>query len=315
MKIVFTDSYTLGPDDLDLSGLKNLGEFEMYDRSSPEEIMERCGSADVVITNKNILNKNNLQFLKKLKLIAVSATGYNIIDTRYARENNISVSNVPDYGTDSVAQHTFALLLELTNNVGLHNQSVHEGDWENSIDFCYVKSPITELSGKVLGIIGFGKIGQKTAEIARAFGMVVKYNSSKPVAGFESDYLTIEELLKTSDFISLHCPLKPENTEMVNESFLRLMKKNAYLINTSRGQLINENDLANALNDNIIAGAALDVLSTEPPKSNNPLLKAKNCIITPHNAWQSREARQRIVNTLEKNISSFFSGLPTNIVN
>jgi len=316
MNIVVTDAFTLNPGDLNWSGIKNHGSLTIFDRTTSDKLLiERCENAEVIITNKNTFNKEILSELPNLKLIAVAATGYNIIDTKYARERGIAVCNVPDYGTDSVAQHTFALILEISNQVGLHNESVHNDEWINAIDWCYIKKPISELSGKTLGIIGYGKIGQKTAEIGKAFGMKIKYHNSKPIIGNENDYLPLIDLLNVSDFISLHCPAKPESIGMVNLGFLKLMKNNAYLINTSRGQLINENDLAFALNENIIAGAALDVLLTEPPAKNNPLLKAKNCIITPHNAWQAKEARERIMLQLEKNISSFLHGNPINIVN
>jgi glycerate dehydrogenase len=277
-------------------------------------IVERCADADILIINKTPLQRETLDLLPKLKMIAVTATGYNIIDTAAATEKNIVISNVPAYGTASVAQHAFALLLELTNHAGFHGQSTARGEWQRSKDWSYTIMPVKELSAKTFGIIGFGNIGQQAARIALAFGMnVIYYNPGKKKfdGAMPVDLSTVFE---NSDVISLHCPLKPDNNQFVNRSLLSSMKKTAYLINTARGQLINEADLAEALNNGVIAGAGLDVLSTEPPVGDNPLFKAKNCIITPHIAWISKEARQRIMDTTVKNIKAFEKGNPINVV-
>ncbi len=314
MQIVITDGYTLNPGDLNWNAFEDLGEVKYYDRTSPDEVAERCREANVIITNKTPITKETIQAAPGLKLIAVSATGYNVIDTAAAKENGIPVCNVPIYSTDSVAQHSFALLLELTNHVGRHAQSVSEGEWQRSIDWCYVKSPITEISGKTIGIVGFGRIGQNVATIAKAFGMkVVFYNKGKQSEMATS--VSLEELFATSDFISLHCPLKEDNYEFVNKTLLSKMKPSAFLINTSRGQLINEQDLADALKQNVLAGAALDVLSKEPPREGNPLIGLSNCIITPHIAWISFEARQRLMQLTFENVKAALEGHPQNVVN
>jgi glycerate dehydrogenase len=315
MKIVIIDSYTLNPGDLSWQVVESFGEIAVFERSTPEQIAERCREAEIVITNKVTFDRNLLSQLPFLKMIIVSATGYNIIDTHAAKQHNIIVCNVPAYGTASVAQHTFALLLELTNRVGLHADSVKNGDWQRCPDFSYTKTPIIELSGKTMGIVGFGHIGQETARIAQAFGMKVLYNSTRRSENREETYVSLEELFAESDVVSLHCPLKPDNHQFVNKNLLKLMKKTAFLINTARGLLIHEQDLADALNAGQLAGAGLDVLSTEPPKEGTPLLTAKNCIITPHNAWVSREARQRIIDTVAAIIKSYQAGNVINVVN
>jgi glycerate dehydrogenase len=314
IKIVVTDGYTLNPGDLSWKQIEEMGELTVYDRTKPDEIVERCKDAVIVLTNKVPFNNATLAQLPNLKLIGVTATGYNIIDVQAAAKKGIIVSNVPAYGTDSVAQHTFALLLELTNQVGKHAASVAAGGWVKSPDFSYQLSPVTELTGKTMGIVGWGNIGQQTARIAQAFGMkLLYYTPSKKENAFAS-WASLPELFAKSDFISLHCPLKPENTGFVNKELIAKMKSSACIINTSRGPLINEQDLADALNANQIAGAGLDVLSNEPPSADNPLLSAKNCIITPHNAWISKEARQRVMNVTIDNVAGFLKGKPVNKV-
>ncbi len=315
MKIVVPDGFTLNPGDLSWEPIKNLGSLMVYDRTPLDEIAERCKEATIVLSNKAPLDGKILSRLPQLELISVTATGYNIIDVIAAKERNILVCNVPAYGTASVAQHTIALLLELTNNVGLHAQSVAAGDWPKSIDWCYSKKPITELDGKTMGLVGFGNIGKQTARIANALGMKVLYNS---ITKKETDlgiFVDMETLFAVSDVLSLHCPLTPANMQFVNKKLLHFVKPSAFLINTARGLLINEHDLAEALNTGRIAGAALDVLSSEPPQKDNPLLTAKNCIITPHNAWMSKEARQRIMDETVKNIQAFLNHQPVNLVN
>jgi glycerate dehydrogenase len=261
------------------------------------------------------VNKDAIENCTKLKLISVLATGYNVVDTKAATEKGITVCNVPAYGTASVAQHSFALLLELTNRVGQHALSVAGGDWQKSPDWCYSLTPITELAGKTLGIIGFGHIGQQVAHIATALGMQVIYHSLHNKTTTLGKYVDMQTLFANSDAVTLHCPLTASNHEFVNKNLLRLMKTSAFLINTARGQLIQEQDLADALNNGQIAGAALDVLSAEPPQEANPLLFARNCIITPHIAWMSREARMRIMNVTRDNITAFLQGNPINQVN
>jgi glycerate dehydrogenase len=315
MKIVVTDGYTLNPGDMQWNGVEQIGELTVYDRTPRELIVERCSDADVLIVNKTPLQNETLNQLPKLKMIAVTATGYNIIDTIAAKEKNIVISNVPAYGTASVAQHAFALLLELTNHVGFHGQSTASGEWQRSKDWSYTVIPVKELSGKTFGIVGFGNIGQQAARIALAFGMKVIYYNPR-IKDFDgATSADLSTVFKNSDVVSLHCPLKPDNNQFVNKAILSSMKKTAYLINTARGQLINEPDLAEALNNEIIAGAGLDVLSVEPPVDDNPLLKAKNCINTPHIAWISKEARQRIMDTTVENIKAFMEGKPINVVN
>ena len=314
MQIVITDGYTLNPGDLSWEAFEKLGELKYYDRTSATEIAGRCREANVIITNKTPITSDTINNATNLKLIAVSATGYNIVDIVAAKVKGVPVCNVPEYSTDSVAQHTFALLLELTNHVGKHAQSVENGEWVRSADWSYVKAPIMELSGKTIGIIGFGRIGQKVAEIAKAFGMnVIIYNKGKQSLLAAS--VTLQDLFTQSDMVSLHCPLKEDNYGFINGQLLSLMKPTAFLINTSRGQLINEQDLSDALLSKVLAAVALDVLSSEPPAANNPLHGLQNCIITPHNAWISFEARKRLMQTTLDNILAALSGKPVNVVN
>jgi len=314
MKIVITDGYTLNPGDLSWESFESLGEVVYYDRTPAALAGERCREASVIITNKTPVNADTISGAADLKVIAVTATGYNIVDTDAARIKQIPVCNVPVYGTDSVAQHAFALLLELTNHVGKNNQSVKDGDWIKSADWCYSKAPIIELRNKILGIIGFGKIGQQMGRIAEAFGMkVIYYNRSGQPKGPGS--VSIETLFAESDFISIHCPLRPDNHSFIDKKLFSLMKTTAFLINSSRGQLINEQDLASALTKGKIAGAALDVLSVEPPSANHPLIDLPTCIITPHTAWLSFEARQRLMKVTYDNVVCAIRGNPQNVVN
>lgn len=314
MKIVITDGYALNPGDLSWDKIKKFGEVIVYDRTPKKLIAERCEDAAIVLTNKVPFSKETLVQLPKLKFIGVTATGYNIIDTKATAAQQIVVSNVPGYGTASVAQHVFALLLEFTNHTGRNAQFVADGKWQHAEDWCYTVAPVTELSGKTFGVVGFGNIGQNAAVIAKAFGMQVIYYNPNEKKSTIGDQVSLENVFRDSDFISLHCPLIAANSEFVNMTLLKTMKRTAVLINTSRGQLINERDLADALNQHIIAGAALDVLSNEPPTETNPLLTAENCLITPHNAWISMEARKRIMTVTEQNIAAFLNGTPINQV-
>jgi glycerate dehydrogenase len=315
MKIVVTDGQTLNPGDLNWDELKGLGDYEIYDRSTPAETLERCKNAQIVITNKVVFDRKTLDALPELKCISVTATGYNVIDTQVAREKNIVVTNVPIYGTRSVAQMVFALLLELAHHVGHHSQTVHEGKWSNSNDWCYWDHPLIELADLTMGIIGCGRIGLATAAIARAFGMKVLGHNRSPQNNPDIQVVSQKDIFTQSDTLSLHCPLTPENEGFINKQQIELMKPSAFLINTSRGQLINEQDLADALNSNRIAGAGLDVLSTEPPKPENPLLTAKNCIITPHMAWATHASRARLMKTSIDNVKAFIDGKLHNVVN
>lgn len=316
MRIVVLDGQTLNPGDLSWEGLKRLGSCEFYERSSPPEVLERSRNADAILTNKAPIARATLEKLPKLRYIGVTATGYNIVDVAAARERNVAVTNVPAYGTDSVAQATFALLLELTNRVGHHAQTVREGRWSKCPDFCYWDYPLIELAGLKLGIIGYGRIGQQVANIGRAFGMEVLTIPSRNGADREgASVAPLEKLLTESDVVTLHCPLTPETKGIIDRNRLSLMKPTAFLLNTSRGPLIVEDDLAGALNSGRIAGAGLDVLSVEPPVDGNPLFRARNCFITPHQAWATRAARQRLMNVAVENLRLFIAGTPVNIVN
>ncbi|HET9687331.1 MAG TPA: D-2-hydroxyacid dehydrogenase [Pseudolabrys sp.] len=308
MNIVVLDGYTLNPGDLSWDALRELGSCEIYDRSAPDEIVPRSTSAEIVLTNKVKLNGEYMSSVSTLKYIGVTATGYNIVDVAAARERKVIVTNVPTYGTQSVAQMTFALLLALTQHVGHHAQTVREGRWTRSPDFCYWDYPLIELDGLTLGIIGFGRIGKMVGQLAEAFGMkVLTYSRKQPVAEMET-------LFRRSDIISLHCPLTPQTEHLVNEKRLAWMKPTAFLLNTSRGPLIDESALAKALNEGRIAGAGLDVLAVEPPTADNPLLRAKNCLITPHIAWATRAARSRLMEAVVENVRAFLAGESKNVV-
>jgi glycerate dehydrogenase len=313
MKIVITDGFTLNPGDLSWKNFETLGEVHYYDRTNSDEILDRVKDVDVIITNKTPISAETIQNCKTLKAIAVTATGYNVVDVAAAKAKGILVCNVPEYGTHSVAQHAIALVLELSNRVGINNESVQHGEWSSSVDWSYSKSPIIELKDKVLGIVGMGRIGNQTANIAAALGMQIIYHRGNP-SHDNARKVSIRELFSQSDFISLHCPLRPDNEKFVNQEMLSCMKSTAFLINTSRGQLIDEEALAKALSEKSIAGAALDVLSKEPPPENHRLIGLKNCIITPHTAWLSREARSRILATSFENMKKAIAGSPQNVV-
>lgn len=317
MNLVYADAYALNPGDLDWTPLTSLGSVTLYDRTAPDEFIERVKDADMLLVNKIKLNRQTLEQLPNLQYIGVTATGYDIIDVKAARELGIDVTNVKGYSTDSVAQLTFALLLELVQNVGLHADSVRAGDWARNPDFCYWKKPLIELTGKTLGVVGFGDIGKRVAAIGRAFGMNIlvnrRHTDEQPPEGIR--YVDQATLFAESDVVSLHCPVTDENRAFVNRDLLAQMKPTAFLINTSRGALINEPDLAEALNQEQLAGAGLDVLTVEPPSATNPLFSARNCLITPHLAWASREARQRLLHETVENIQAFLAAKPRNVVN
>lgn len=316
MNIVVLDGFTLNPGDLSWHELEKLGNLKVYERTPTNLTIERSKDAEIVITNKTLITEHLISHLPNLKYIGVLSTGYNVVDTSAAAEKGIVVANVPAYSTDSVAQLTFSLLLELVMNVGIHNKSVHNGEWANSADFSYSKTSLFELQGLTFGIIGFGRIGRAVAKIANAFGMNVLVNNRSELHDIP-DYVNVvdkSEIFKNSDVVSLHAPLTIENLEFVNAEILNLMKSTAYLINTSRGGLVSERDLAEALNNNKISGAGLDVLSTEPPLIDNPLLSAKNCIITPHIAWATIAARKRLMKVAVDNVKTFIHGEPQNVV-
>ena len=316
MKIVVLDAYALNPGDLSWEKIQSFGECEIYDRTPPELTIERAQNAEVIFTNKVILSKTTIEQLPKLKFIGVLATGFNVVDTEAARENNIEVCNIPAYSTDSVAQMVFSHILNFAQNVSKHAQSVSKGEWASSADFAYWLTPQTELAGKTLGIIGFGKIGQAVAKIGLAFGMKIIFNNrSQKNTELTATQVDLETVLNESDYLSINCPLTNENAGFINSSTLSKMKETAFLINTGRGPLIVEQDLADALNSGIIAGAGLDVLSVEPATKENPLPKAKNCFITPHIAWATYEARSRLMQIAEENLKAFVEGNPINVVN
>lgn len=319
MKIVVLDGYTLNPGDLSWEELESFGDLTVYEHTLNEQILERAKGAEIIFTNKTPLGEKEIAQLPDLKFIGVLATGYNTVDLDYARSRNIDVANIPTYGTDSVAQMVFALILELTNHVQHHSDSVMDGAWSKNRDFCYWNFPMIELAGKTIGIIGFGRIGQAVADIAQAFKMNViafdKFHSDQSDRKHFRWAESIDDLLSESDIVSLHCPLLPDSKNMVNKEFLCKMKNTGFLINTSRGPLINEADLAAALNQDEIAGAGLDVLSIEPPAADNPLFTAKNCLITPHIAWAAKEARARLMAIAADNLRQYLAGQPINVVN
>lgn len=318
MHIVVLDGYTTNPGDLDWGFLKQFGEYAVYDRTPRALTVERAKEAEIVVTNKVVLDREVLEQLPRLQFIELLSTGYNVIDCGYAKERGIPVSNIPAYSTEAVAQLVFAFLLEFCNRVTLHDAAVKAGEWSRCPDFCFWKSGLTELSGKTLGIIGFGQIGRRVSEIALAFGMRVRAFTPHPKEtsfgpGFA--WASLEDVLAASDFVTLHCPLTPQTERMVNADFLRKMKPSAYLINTSRGPVVDEEALALALNAGRIAGAGVDVLSTEPPQAGNPLLTAQNCLITPHIAWAGYETRGRLLKICKENLEAFFAGAPIHVVN
>ena len=320
MNIVILDGYTENPGDLSWDGFRAFGELTVYDRTDVHdtaEIIRRIGGAEIVFTNKTPVTREILDACPSIRMVGVLATGYNVVDTVAAREKGIPVTNIPAYGTASVGQFAIALLLELCHHIGAHDAAVKAGRWERSVDFCFWDYPLVELDGKTLGIIGFGRIGQTTGRIAKALGMrVLAYDTHETESGrLIAEYVDLDTLLRTSDVIALHCPLFPETEGLINRETIGKMKDGALLINNSRGPLIVEQDVADALNSGKLAGAAVDVVSTEPIRGDNPLLTARNCIITPHMSWAAREARQRIMDTAVENVRMFLQGTPVNVVN
>lgn len=316
MKIVVLDGYGLNPGDLSWKGMEALGELTVYDRTSPSELMERSEGAEALITNKTLITAENMEALPELKYIGVLATGYNVVDIEAAKARGIVVTNIPAYSTSSVAQMVFAHILNITQRVGHYAEENSKGRWTNNADFCYWDTDLVELDGKKMGIVGFGNIGQATARIAQAFGMEVLLYTSKEQSALPQGMrkVALDELFAESDVISLHCPLTPDTKEMVNAERLKLMKPGAILVNTGRGPLVNEQDLADALNEGRIAAAGLDVLSVEPANVDNPLLGAKNCFITPHIAWATKEARTRLMQIAVQNLKSYQEGYIINNV-
>lgn len=318
MQIVLLDAYTTNPGDLSWAPLEKFGTVTVYDRTDPADLVARSQDADILILNKTPLRRDDIDKLPKLKLVALLSTGFNIADGAYLREKGIPLCNIPSYSTDAVAQLVFAFLLAFSNGVAEHSAAVRDGAWCSCPDFCFWKTPLQELAGKTLGIIGFGQIGQRVADLADAFSMQVLAVSGHQTnqsgrRGFR--WATVDEIAAQSDFITLHCPLNAQTEGLVDAQFLARMKKTAYLINTSRGPVVSDEALAEALNTGKIAGAGLDVLSTEPPCPDNPLLTAKNCLITPHIAWAGHETRARLVSILLQNLEAFLRGTPQNVVN
>jgi len=319
--IVVLDGYTLNPGDLTWEGLESLGKCVVYDRTPPEKVVPRAKDSEIILTNKTVLSSCIIEQLPKLCYIGVLATGYNVLDTETARTRNITVTNVPAYGTPSVAQMVFAHLLNLAQHVAHHAETVRTGRWVSNPDFCYWDMPLVELAGLTMGIIGYGRIGRAVASLALAFGMkVIAYDietSSKVPLDYPAEFQFVEmdDIFQDSDVISLHCPLTPQTKNIINKERLKKMKKTAFLINTSRGSLVDEQALAHTLDNGWIAGAGLDVLSEEPPAKNNPLIKAKNCFITPHIAWATHAARKRLLKIAVDNVASFLEGKPKNVVN
>ena len=317
MKIVVLDSHALNPGDLSWDTLRAIGELQVFDRTADDQIVERARDAEIVLTTRTPLPEQILRQLKQTRYIGVLFTGYDVVDTKAARDLKITVTNVPTYATASTAEFTFALLLELCHHVGLHAEATRAGEWSRSTDFTFRKTPLIELAGKTMGIIGLGRIGRRVAEIAMAFEMRVI--AADQIRGAVPDWPNfrwheVDELLTQADVVSLHCPLLPQTRGIINSKSLALMKPSAFLINASRGPLVVEQDVADALNNGHIAGAAVDVLSSEPSSPDNQLLRAKNCIVTPHIAWATREARTRLLNTAIANLRAFLEGHPINVV-
>ncbi len=326
MKIVVTDGYTMNPGDLSWEPFKKLGDFQVYDRTTPEQVFDRVKDADMILTNKTLFPSEVLSTLPRLRYIGATSTGYNVVDIEASRRHGITVTNVPEYATFATAQMTIALMLELTNRVGSHNQMVHTGVWQNSSDFCFTNGRMTELFGKTLGLIGYGRIAQRTARIASALGMKVLANSRSIEESLSNSraenktgdggvlFSVLDDLLAQSDVISCHCPLTPATNGLICSDTIARMKDGVLLINTSRGPVLREEDVAVALRSGKIAGAAVDVLSVEPPSGSNPLLDAPNCIITPHIAWAPLETRSRLLQTVYENIVAYLAGNPQNVV-
>ncbi|MEE9211723.1 MAG: D-2-hydroxyacid dehydrogenase [Phycisphaeraceae bacterium] len=319
-RIVVLDGYTLNPGDIDWGPFEAIGQVTVHDRTADDQIVCRAAGAACVLTNKTPLSAHMLAQLPQLRYIGVLATGYNIVDVEAANQRNIVVTNVPTYGTDSVAQHATALLLELARRVSIHNRAVHEGKWSTSADWCFALAPITELTGLTLGVVGLGRIGLAVARIAAAMGMnIIAFDthqlSPNELDGLQIEYKSIDEVFSESDAISLHCPLTDQTHHLVNAERLAMMKPTAVLINTSRGPLVDNDALARALRDGTIGGAGLDVLDVEPPAADNPLIGLPNCIITPHLAWYAQAARKRLMNIAAENLKAFVRGNPINVVN
>ena len=320
MKLVILDGYTENPGDLSWDGLRELAEVTVYDRTSltdPAQTIARIADAEIVLTNKTPLPRAVFEACPNIKMVGVLATGYNVVDIACARERGIPVCNVPAYGTAAVAQFAIAMLLEICHHIAHHSQAVHEGRWEHAEDWCFWDYPLIELDGKTLGIIGFGRIGQQTGRIAKALGMTVLASGSRPTETGRAiaEYVEQDELFARADVIALHCPLFPETQGIINKDSIAKMKDGVIIINNSRGGLVVEQDLADALNSGKVAAAGLDVVSTEPIKGDNPLLTAKNCIITPHISWASKEARERIMACTEQNVRAYVVGSPVNVIN
>ncbi len=318
MKIVVLDGYTLNPGDISWEGMEALGELTVYDRTKAEDVAERIGDAEVVYTNKTPITKETLDACPNVKFIGVLATGYNIVDTAAAKEKGIPVSNIPTYGTAAVSQFAIGLLLELCHHIGEHSDAVKAGEWTSNPDWCFWKYPLVELDGKTMGIIGFGRIGQDTGKIAQALGMKVLAYDSFPKKELESEtchYVDLDTLLKESDVIALHCPLFPDTEGIINKDTIAKMKDGVMIINNSRGPLVVEQDLRDALDSGKVAGAAVDVVSTEPIQMDNPLIGAKNVIITPHISWAPKESRQRLMDIAVDNLKCYVDGKPQNVVN
>ena len=315
LNIVVLDGYTLNPGDLSWDNLAALGDLKIYDRTSPDLVVERAKTAEIIFTNKTVIDSDLIRILPRLRYIGVLATGYNVVDLSAAIERGIVVTNVPAYGSPAVAQLTFALILELTHHVGHHSQTVREKRWSNSQDFCYWDFPLIELQDLTLGIVGYGNIGKSVARIGRSFGMkIISYSLPGDASAEDVQFVELDTLFRTSDIVSLHCPLTDETRGLINSRRLDLMKPTAFLINTSRGPLVVEQDLTDALNQGKLAGAGLDVLAIEPPRPDNPLLSAKNCLITPHIAWATKAARARLMCIAIDNLKAFIAGKPQNVV-
>ncbi|MCX7405904.1 MAG: D-2-hydroxyacid dehydrogenase [Planctomycetia bacterium] len=310
--IVILDGFTANPGDISWAAIEALGNCKIYDRTGEADVVARAADADIVLTNKTLITQKSLAALPRLRYIGVLATGYNTVDVQAAQQRGILVCNVPEYSTPNVTQAVFALLLELTNRTGHHSQTVHEGRWSASPDFCYWDGELVELAGRTLGIVGYGRIGKAVAAVGRAFGMQIL--AHRRTASDDPQFVSLDRLLSESDVVSLHCPLVPDTKELINAARLAQMKPSAFLINTARGALIHEPDLAAALNAERIAGAGLDVLSVEPPLASNPLLSARNCVMTPHIAWATRNARLRLLEVTAANIRSYLLNRPQNVI-
>lgn len=310
--IVILDGFTANPGDISWAAIEALGNCKIYDRTGEADVVARAADADIVLTNKTLITQKSLAALPRLRYIGVLATGYNTVDVQAAQQRGILVCNVPEYSTPNVTQAVFALLLELTNRTGHHSQTVHEGRWSASPDFCYWDGELVELAGRTLGIVGYGRIGKAVAAVGSAFGMQIL--AHRRTASDDPQFVSLDRLLSESDVVSLHCPLVPDTKELINAARLAQMKPSAFLINTARGALIHEPDLAAALNTERIAGAGLDVLSVEPPLASNPLLSARNCVMTPHIAWATRNARLRLLEVTAANIRSYLLNRPQNVI-